>query len=467
MPEQGLDQPAESVGPQAGSAGLSARAVRRAEGLSPLQALQRVLYRCAKQDSTRRFHAVYDKLTRRDVMWAAWAEVAANKGAPGVDGVSVAGIIADGVAGVSVFLDELAQRVAAGTYRPSALRRVNIPKPGQPGKTRPLGIPTVADRVVMTAAKMVLEPIFEADFLPASYGFRPKRSAHDALEVVRAEANRGRNWVLDADVTNCFGEIDREVLVGQLARRISDRRMLKLIRAWLRVGVIENGVLTATEAGTPQGSPVSPLLANVALHVLDEMWQTDEARTGVLVRFADDFVILCGSRAQAEHARDRVVEILAGLGLRLHPDKTRIVNLTQGMDGFDFLGFHLRKKESYKLPGRYYLHRWPSDRAMNSIRTKVRDRTGRDQVGRSTEAVVSDLNPMLRGWGNYFRWGNSAAKFATIDSYVHERLAILASRKHNRQGRGWVHRYNTTWLRSLGVYKLSGTIRYRTVHASR
>jgi group II intron reverse transcriptase/maturase len=209
------------------SADVSARTVRQADGLDPVRALQRVLYRSAKQDRTRRFHALFDKVTRGDVMWRAWVDVATNQGAAGVDGVSIASIEAGGVESVRAFLDVLAAELRTGSYRPKPLRRVHIPKPGRPGQTRPLGIPTIADRVVMAAAKIVLEPIFEADFAPVSFGFRPKRSAHDALEAVRRAANQGRVWVLDADIKACFDNIDHDALMGQVERRVVDRQMLK------------------------------------------------------------------------------------------------------------------------------------------------------------------------------------------------------------------------------------------------
>jgi len=271
--------------------------------------------------------------------------------------------------------------------------------------------------------------------------------------------------VLDADIKACFDTIDHDALIAQVQRRVVDRRMIKLLRGWLRAGVFEGGIVSQVEAGSPQGSPISPLLANIALHVLDEAWRQDGQRLGQLVRYCDDFVVLCPTRERAEHARVLAAQALEPLGLHLHSDKTRIVCLRNGEQGFDFLGFHHRMVESSKRRGRYWMNKWPSARAMSSIRAKIRGLTSPRRVGLPLNVVVEELNPVLRGWGAYFRQGNSSAKFGAIDSYVHERVAILASRKHQRSGFNWTDRYTRSWLGDLGIHRLQGTVRYPAAHA--
>jgi len=387
--------------------------------------------------------------------------VRANKGAAGVDAETIADVEQYGV---ERFVEELGEVLRTGRYRAGMVLRRYIPKAD--GRKRPLGIPTVRDRVAQMAAKLVLEPVFEADFLPVSYGFRPRRSATAALETLRKLGAKGHHHVLDADIRDYFGSIDHEKLMRLVERRISDRRVLKLLRQWLEAGVMEDGIVQRTVAGTPQGGVISPLLSNIYLHVLDLLWTRHSAPLGTLVRYADDFVIMCRTRAACEQAEERIRVILGRLGLELHPEKTRQVGLFDGKEGFDFLGCQLRKRMSgsiWEETGRklYFLQRSPSQRAMQRIRQRVKELTPRSRCHADLREVIADLNPVLRGWGNYFRTGNAAKRFNQLDTYVWQRLRGLRVKRQGRNLRpGKAERWTRESFWNLGLHRLRGSVRY-------
>ncbi len=397
--------------------------------LDKVRALQHTLYRAAKADPGRRFHTLMDKVSRRDVLWRAWVAVRTNDGAPGIDRTTLAQVEQ---AGVDRLLEELASELRAGRYRPLPARRVLIPKPGTT-EQRPLSIPAVRDRIVQAAVKIVLEPIFEADFLPASFGFRPKRGQHDALQVVIDEAGRGRRWVVETDIANCFEAIDTDRLMQAVEERVVDQSVLKLLRVILRAGVMDAGVVRHPVTGTPQGGVISPLLCNVYLHRLDRVW--DRRAHGVLVRYADDVLVMCATRQQAEDALARLRVLLAELGLQPKQAKTRIVHLVEAGEGFDFLGFGHKWVRSRGIRGKrgvMFLARWPSNKAMRRARDRIRELTVRSRLRLGVETVVGDINVFLHGWAQYYRYGHSAIRFGKIRAYALERLTIFIGKRHKR-----------------------------------
>ena len=439
-------------------------AARPNNPIGKVRELQHTLFRAAKRNPGRRFHALYDRICRSDVLQKAWERVRSNGGAAGIDGET---LLVIEQRGVDQFLGELGDELRRGEYRPQPVRRLYIPKPD--GRKRPLGIPTVKDRVAQMAAKIVLEPIFEAGFHDCSYGFRPRRSTTQALEKLRLVGGRGHRWVVDGDIKSFFDSLDQGLLMAFLRRRICDRRVLKLLRKWLEAGVMEEGMVRHEATGTPQGGVISPLLANIYLDYFDYVWTRQCSHLGVLVRYADDFVVMCRRESQAKEAMRRVKMIFARLRLELHPDKTRLVEIGLGKDGFDFLGCHLRIVKS-RFKGRTYLFRWPSVKSMKRIRSRVRELTDRRRRAgmKDVDELIADLNPVLRGWGNYFRTGNASKQFNQTDYYVWQRITHLLAKSRGRRGsklrQRWA-RMRAEWTFSRlqqehGLHRLLGTIQY-------
>jgi RNA-directed DNA polymerase len=407
--------------------------------------IQTKLHRWATDDPTRRFCDLYNLVCDPAFLLVAWRRVRDNKGArtAGVDGLTARSIEAG--RGVEVFLDDLRADLRARTFTPLPVRERTIPKPGGT-KRRRLGIPTVRDRVVQAALKLVLEPIFEAGFKPCSYGFRPKRRAQDAIAEVHFFASRTYEWVVEGDIEACFDSIDHSVLMDRVRSRVGDKRVLVLVKAFLKAGILaEDGDHKHPITGTPQGGILSPLLANIALSVLDdhfvEAWDrvmsTEDARRKRLrrglanyriVRFADDFVVLvAGTREHAEALRGEAAVVLAPMGLHLSAEKTRISHIDEG---FDFLGFRIRRKVKEGTAKRQ-LYTYPSKIALAAIKGKVRTLT-RQGTDQPLSTLIRRLNPALRGWTNYFRYGVSKATFSYLRAFVWHRVICWLRRKHPR-----------------------------------
>jgi len=438
-----------------------------------IRTLQRKLYRKAKQEPACRFHALYDKVYRADILSHAYALVRAKKGSAGIDGVTFEAI-EDGE-GVTAFIAELEEALRNKTYKPDPVKRVMIPK--SDGSQRPLGIPTIRDRVAQMAVKLVIEPIFEADFCDTSYGFRPKKSAHDAVDDVAYAMNTGHTEVIDADLAKYFDTIPHANLMAVVAERICDGAILHLIQMWLKVPVMEVGKDgkkrnigggKGNRKGTPQGGVISPLLANLYLHILDRIWERHnlQQRLGArIVRYADDIVLLC-RRNKSDEAMTVLRQILERLGLTLNEAKTKIVNAYKGK--FDFLGFTIWMGKGRKT-GNHYPHVQPSKKAEQKVKDRITELTKRDRTIMPLEWVVNEVNAMVRGWVGYFHYRNCSQTLIRVRNHLEQRLITHLRKRHKVRDRkaGYVRFPNRSLYEKHGLYKVPTSAGWTKAHALR
>ena len=436
-----------------------------------IRTLQRKLYTKAKQEPAYRFYALYDKVWRADILNHAYRLVRANKGSPGVDGISFEAI--EQTTGIDAFLSELAQDLKEKTYHPSPVRRVMIPKAD--GSLRPLGIPTIRDRVAQMAVKLVIEPIFEADFCPNSYGFRPKKSAHDAVDAIAEALYRGYTEVIDADLSKYFDSIPHAKLLAVVAERIVDGAILHVIKLWLKAPVIGEdadgtrkhvGGGKGNSKGTPQGGVISPLLSNCYLHLLDRIWDRHQLCWKLkarIVRYADDFVVLCGGEVDAPLATVR--RVLDRLELTLNENKTRIVDARK--ESFNFLGFAIRVSKSWKS-GKSYPHVCPAPKSLAKIKERIKQQTDRRLTPVPLSDVVRNMNASLRGWVGYFHYRNSSKVLGKVKTQAEERLRkhLMNRYKISDRGTALLRLPRQKLYANYGLYKVPITAGWNTAHAS-